>query len=70
MNSSVALRVMKHLNSFILICKCCMFSDCSDDHKLEDKMLRDNIVFGVKSNEVQEKLIEQGSELTFKNTQI
>lgn len=47
-----------------------LFNDCSDDHNIESEMLRDHIVFGVKLNKVQEKLIEQESELTFKNIQI
>lgn len=41
-----------------------LFNDCSYDHTIEDEMLRDHIVFGVKSKKVREKLIEQGSELT------
>ena len=45
-----------------------LFNDCSYDHNIEDEMLRDHIVFGVKSKKVREKLIEKGSELTLQKS--
>ena len=41
-----------------------LFNDCSYDHNIEDEMLRDHIVFYVKSKKVREKILEEGSELT------
>ena len=49
---------MKHTDLKVL------FNDCSYDHNIEDEMLRDQIVFGVKSKKIRQKLIEEGSELT------
>lgn len=41
-----------------------LFNDCGYNPDIEDEMLRDHIVFGVKSKKVREKLISEGSELT------
>lgn len=40
-----------------------LFNDCGYNPDIEDEMLRDHFVFGVKSKKVHEKLISEGSEL-------
>ena len=41
-----------------------LFKECGYQAGLEDEMIRDHIVFGVKSTKVREKLINEGNALT------
>ena len=41
-----------------------LFKECGYQAGVEDKMIRDHIVFGVKSTKVREKLINEGNALT------
>ena len=41
-----------------------MLNDCGYDAAIHDEMIRDSIVFGVKSSKIREKLINEGSDLT------
>ena len=41
-----------------------LLNDCGYDAAIHDKMIRDSIVFGVKSSKIREKLINEGSDLT------
>ena len=41
-----------------------LYKECGYHHAMEDEMIRDHIVFGIKSTKVREKLINQGNDLT------
>ncbi|XP_052820412.1 uncharacterized protein K02A2.6-like [Mya arenaria] len=41
-----------------------LIKDCGYPVGIQDEMIRDHIVFGIKSNKIREKLINEGSELT------
>ena len=41
-----------------------LLNDCGYDAAIHDEMIRDSIVFGVKSSKIREKLINEGSDLT------
>ena len=41
-----------------------LYKECGYDHTMEDEMIRDHIVFGIKSTKVREKLINEGNNLT------
>ena len=41
-----------------------LFKECGYQAGVEDEMIRDHIVFGVKSTKVREKLINEGNALT------
>ena len=41
-----------------------LLNDCGYDAAIHDEMIRESIVFGVKSSKIREKLINEGSDLT------
>ena len=41
-----------------------LYKECGYDHAMEDEMIRDHVVFGIKSTKVREKLINEGNDLT------
>lgn len=41
-----------------------LFKECGYDETVHDDMIRDHIVFGIKSSKVREKLISEGNDLT------
>ena len=41
-----------------------LLNDCGYDAAIHNEMIRDSIVFGVKSSKIREKLINEGSDLT------
>ena len=41
-----------------------LYKECGYEHSMEYEMIRDHIVFGIKSTKVREKLINQGNDLT------
>ena len=45
-----------------------LYKECGYDHAMEDEMIRDHIVFGIKSIKVREKLINQGNDLTLEKS--
>ena len=50
------------MNNFLTDLKL-LYKRCGYDQTMEDEMIRDHIVFGIKSTKVREKLINEGNDL-------
>ena len=45
-----------------------LYKECGYDHAMEDEMIKDHIVFGIKLTKVREKLINEGNDLTLEKS--